>query len=177
MTQHVMVDLETLGTDVDSVILSIGATKFDPNDKAGEIEKFYTVIDIEAKPHVGNIDRGTLVWWFNPERDGARDEFVREDRVDLASALDGFSMWFGPEPMPVWGNGASFDNAIMAWTHDQLNMPLPWGYRDDRCFRTLRSLGPDVSIEDAGVSHNALDDALYQTHLMRAIVAELGLTL
>ena len=32
MKQHIMIDLETLGTTIDSNILTVGALKFDPNE-------------------------------------------------------------------------------------------------------------------------------------------------
>ena len=31
MNQHIMIDLETLGTTIDSNVLTIGALKFDPH--------------------------------------------------------------------------------------------------------------------------------------------------
>ena len=32
MNQHIMIDLETLGTNIDSIELTIGALKFTPHD-------------------------------------------------------------------------------------------------------------------------------------------------
>jgi hypothetical protein len=41
MTIHAMIDLETLSTKLDTVILTLGAVKFDPYSKAEPSEPLY----------------------------------------------------------------------------------------------------------------------------------------
>jgi hypothetical protein len=49
----------------------------------------------------------------------------------------------------------------------------PWGFRADRCYRTLRELLPTVVVQKSGVAHNALADAknqaLHTIELLRSI--------
>ena len=80
-------------------------------------------------------------------------------------------------PRRVWGNGATFDDAtfdnvvLSQAYHRYANVAKPWGYRDDRCYRTLRALFPEIiPMEDPSlVAHNALDAARYQARHMMLI--------
>ncbi|NQW82286.1 MAG: 3'-5' exoribonuclease, partial [Polaromonas sp.] len=60
-----MVDLETLGTVADAVILSIGAVKFDLDSDAIDDDGFYASISIESNQETGRrIQEDTLIWWM-----------------------------------------------------------------------------------------------------------------
>jgi 3' exoribonuclease, RNase T-like len=166
MTTHVMLDLETLGTSNDAVVLSIGAVKFD-GSTFEELDAFHVAIDPVSCQKVGlKIDAATVMWWLNPDRYDARVALASHERHDLATALDGFQQWFGNETLPVWGNGASFDNVILRNAYTALGMDCPWEFWHDRCFRTMKNLMPLVKPDRTGTHHDALEDARFQlTHL------------
>ena len=183
MSEHVMIDLETLGKGSYAAIWTIGAVKFnpmnrDPDDNGGPIvtDKFHVRINMKSSFALGRADAGTVEWWMQPERDLAREAIFRMPDVDLIEALDGFKEWFG-EDKPVWGNGATFDNVILSNAFGACNIERPWSYKSDRCYRTFKSLAPDVKPINVGVAHGALDDALAQAWHMQRIVKHLGLTL
>jgi hypothetical protein len=167
---HVMIDIETLGTEPDAAILSIGACKFDP---AGDdiVDKFYIAATIEScLQYKMSVGGSTIEWWFHPDRDEARRSLQRGPQADVATALEGFHMWFGPESLPVWGNGACFDNVIVRQAYTRVGIEPPWRFNHDRCYRTLKSLFPDIQADTLdGVHHNALDDAIYQTRHLQKI--------
>ena len=50
-------------------------------------------------------------------------------------------------------------------------IPVPWNFYDERCYRTLKSLFPQLKAADTrGTKHNALEDARYQAeHLIKII--------
>ena len=48
MPIHAMIDLETLATDPNATILTIGGVKFDPNSDAEPHSEFYHKLDIDA---------------------------------------------------------------------------------------------------------------------------------
>jgi len=171
---HIMVDIETLGTGSKAMLLSIGAARFDPM-KSGHIEdSFYVVIDPTTAQPYGEIDAGTLLWWFHKDRDEPRHQLMDESMVDLGSALEGFRMWYQEAPGPVWGNGASFDNVILANAYKAIGDEPPWGFWLDRCYRTLKSLpGAPAMQRGEKTHHNALDDALAQALHMQEIVGAL----
>lgn len=173
MPTHVMIDLETLGTSSDAALISIGAVKFDPLDESQELDRFYVAIEPQScLTHGLKVSGATLMWWLDEKRASARADFLNSERTDLASALDGFAMWFGTESVPVWGNGASFDNVILRTAFDKLFMPCPWEFWHDRCYRTVKSIAGSPEIERSGVYHNALDDAVSQARHLQKILAQ-----
>lgn len=177
-SKHVMLDLETLSSKPNAVIVSIGAVEFDPwNLTLGR--EFYRRINIDS--HLdsgGHISGSTIEWWMKQE-DAARAVFT-EGGVPLPSALYDFRAFVNDLRAEVddstlvciWGNGAAFDNVILGCAYDATRIPRPWSYREDRCFRTLRAMYPEVPGVEYGVFHNALDDAKAQAlHLFEMITA------
>lgn len=170
MTDHVMIDIETLGNGNEAALLSIGACKFDPNNPRKKIEdSFYVAIDPATCQAYGlKIDATTVMWWMDDQRNEARSRLMADDRTDLATALEGFSMWFGNKSMPVWGNGATFDNVIMRSAYAKIGDEAPWKFWDDRCYRTLKNFATGIKLSRVGTYHNALDDAISQAlHLQQ----------
>lgn len=175
---HVMIDLETMGTGNDAAITAIGAVKFDPMHPGQIDDSFYVGVDLtSAKAHGLTIDASTVMWWLHPDRADARASLLDSETVDLATALEGFAGWFGAESLPLWGNGATFDNVILRSAYKATGLHAPWAFWHDRCYRTLKGLAPDVALVREGTHHNALDDALSQAKHMQHIVQVLSLTL
>ena len=171
MTTHVMIDLETLAVSTDAVILSIGAVKFDPNnlEKVSE-DSFYCAVDPTSCQHFGlKIDAATVMWWMGADRAAARETLLKDEQIDLATALDAFASWFGNESLPVWSNAATFDIMILKHAFGAIGRECPWSFRDERCYRTFKSLYPGVKIESVGTKHRALDDAIAQAFHMKAL--------
>jgi hypothetical protein len=171
---HMMVDLETMGTHVGAPIMSIGAVMFDPNtDWIGE--SFHVGVELESNTEYGrHPDPGTIMWWLGQSED-ARKALLAMERVDLYSALDEFAKWAPPSETWVWGNGAAFDNVILASAYKSTGIPPFWSYKHDRCFRTITNLAPDVEWVTDGVAHDALDDAIMQARHMQKVVKHLGI--
>lgn len=176
MAQHVMLDLETLGTGSDAAILAIGAVKFDPADPSKVWEKFYVAVDPVSAVQCGmKMDPKTVLWWMSEQQDAARKDLLSSEMLDLPSALSGFELWFGTESLPVWGNGAAFDNVILRTAYQKIGDTAPWRYAHDRCYRTLLSLCPDTPHDQDWLKHNALNDAVSQTIKLQKIIETLNL--
>lgn len=171
--KNVMVDLETLGNNSESVIISIGAVEF---DETGVGAVFYTTVDPQSCMDVGlKMDASTVMWWLR-QSDAARRAFSGEtyQPLTLPGALTRFSEFFaacGAEF--VWGNGATFDNVILANAYAKVGLPRPWPYWGDRCYRTLKNLYPEVKMTNHGVAHNAKDDAIAQALHASAILGRI----
>lgn len=177
MNIHVMIDLETMGTGNDAAIVALGAVKFDPRG-SGLLDAFYTRVDLGSSLAAGlTVNGSTVDWWMHKDRDAAREALFASEGMPLWEVLTGFNDWFYTEPsevLGVWGNGATFDNVILRTACDKLKVKCPWSFRQDRCYRTLKSLAPTVPIvAGEGVAHHALDDAVVQVHHMQAICAQL----
>ena len=158
-----MIDIETLGQHAGSVVLAIGAVKFGD----GQIlDEFYTRVDAESCVKAGlKVDADTVMWWMR-QADAPRLE-IAQGGVDLGDALASFADWVDDPDSEVWGNGASFDNALLAEAYRAAEIKAPWKYWNDRCYRKVKNLYRDVQMVREGEHHNALDDARDQArHLM-----------
>ena len=167
-----MIDLETLDTKSSAVILSIGAVAFDEENFLGE---FYTVVNTESCVSAGlTISESTQNFWEEQAKNNIEaakilDMSELEITPTISSALLLLSNFCNQYPdVKVWGNGASFDNAILAYAYTSMSMDIPWMFFNDRCYRTINSIYKDVSKSGfIGVKHNALDDAKNQAvHLL-----------
>ena len=160
---NVMVDLETLGTRPGAVIVSIGAVVFDADGPDNDLT-FEERIDIDSCLRCGlTVDGGTLEWWLR-QNDRARAIFQAKGKP-LTQALADFAGWLAALPggLRLWGNGASFDCALLAEAYRRAGwLELPWKYTAERCYRTLAALRPELPKAKALVAHCALDDALAQ---------------
>jgi hypothetical protein len=159
---HLMVDIETLGTDVNSVVISIGAAEFNIHD--GSVgRKFKQNISIDSCLHAGlDMNPDTVAWWQTQSKE-ARDAVI-VGQAPLTEALKAFSNFIGTNIYYVWGNSARFDLGILQNCFNKTKIALPWTYRMERCLRTLAGLRPEIvksTIFD-GIRHDALADCLHQ---------------
>lgn len=168
-----MVDLETLGTAADSVILSIGAVKFDINSDSIDDGGFYASISVESNLDAGRkVNEDTLLWWF--KQPAAAQQVFHEEKIALAESLEQLSDWVGSRDFIVWSNGASFDIPMLEHAYKTARREVPWEFWNSRCFRTYKNLPGAKSVkmpEPIGVKHNALSDAYNQAAQLQALHA------
>lgn len=165
---NIMVDLETLGTDSKSGILTIGAVEF---SAAGLGQTFYQAVDPVSVQKLGFvIDASTMVWWIQQNVEAQVAAFTGSSSLpDALAAFSGYvetvrvGLGTAKSDVKIWGNGASFDNVILRNAYQGIDMEPPWKFWNDRCFRTLKGEFPDVPGPGrTGTAHNALDDACNQ---------------
>ena len=165
----VMLDLETMGNGPDAAIVAIGAVGMDLRNGTLGLE-FYETINLEsAVASGGKMDAATVSWWMQ-QSDAARAEFSGGDVADdVLYRFWGFlTENSDEETLRVWGNGADFDNVIMATTLSRHDFKPPWKYSNNRCFRTVRKLFQDITFDYSGTRHRAIDDARNQAlHLIK----------
>lgn len=168
---HVVIDLETMGTSPGSAIVAIGAVSF--TDKAID-GHFYQRVCLKSCTDAGlTIDPDTVMWWLK-QSDEARLEIAKPGEP-LAEVLQAFTEWITARNLVVggvlrvWGNGPTLDLALLEESYKVCHRLLPWSFRDERCFRTMRAMFPEVEVNCFdGVAHHALSDAQWQAdHLIR----------
>lgn len=179
---HVVLDLETMSIKQDAAIIEIGMVIFNHDSVASAIpnilEQWSGAIRLEsAMKHGGITDGGTVTWWLDPDRSEARDNWSLSIKISLPSALNEVAIILGKysttQPLPlIWGNGVNFDNAILKSAYERLEVKVPWGFRQDADFRTLKLLYKDVVPEPAfvGTPHIALDDARHEAVWLSSIL-------
>lgn len=171
MRRHVMVDLETLGLKPGCPIVSIGAVCF-INAPINKNTNFYITILPKSRANImDRPDESTLKWWEEQSVEARAEVFDNPISVDILDALPKFKQFlqqlqvYSEDEIVIWGNGASFDEPILAEAFKRAGIALQWSFRNSMCFRTLKELAKMYGIElpeFEGVKHNALADAVYQ---------------
>ncbi len=165
---NIMVDLETFGTEPNSVIVAIGACHFTPDGLNQDF--FYEAVNPQSCIKQGLVVNGdTLRWWIS-QGEEARTELSAVPGLHIVEALNRFTQWVNKYNNPqIWGNGAAFDNVILRSAYEACDIKAPWMFWDDRCYRTIKSMFPEIQ-EDTreGTYHHARDDAMHQAkHLLK----------
>lgn len=171
--EHCMVDIESLGNQSHSAIISIGAVEFDILTGATG-KTFHLKIDLQSCMDAGlKLNADTILWWMK-QSDEARSKLTNNTGFDapvkLKTVLESFSA-FCNKDYQIWGNSARFDLGILQNAYEAVNMPIPWDFRKERCLRTLISFAPEVktSIPMTGTAHDAVDDCLHQIKQATAV--------
>lgn len=176
--KHFMVDLETLDTGTDAVVLSVGIVAFDPGTKEMGAEFYVELNDENVLGQQAELNRtiseSTVKWWNDQDED-ARQLFNEGfgNRVpDLHDGLKAIADYFWRESdhdtdnVKVWGNGAAFDNVILRNLFLAAGLNPPWKFYNDQCYRTMKKLpgAKNLTPKFLGIKHFALDDAVHQTY-------------
>lgn len=162
---NLMLDIETLGTKDNTIVISIGAVFFDP--KTGKTGgEFYTKVNYQDQIDKGRRpDQSTIEFWMNQD-EKARKVF-REEGVSTEEALNRLCYFINRDSevnkCKPWGNGPSFDLTILESLFRDFGINHPWRFYNIRCLRTFKEYiydGKDLVRE--GVYHHALDDCKHQ---------------
>jgi len=61
---HAMIDLETLSTNPNAVILTVGGVKFDPTTQMKPYSEMYFRVDVDSQTNMGrDVMQDTVNWW------------------------------------------------------------------------------------------------------------------
>lgn len=158
--KNVMIDIETLGTSFDSVMLSCSLVRFDI--ETGEtFEELEVYFDLEESIKEGfQVNVKTLKWWLEQDiqvlKKQLKDNSCLESLNDISKFIDNTDS--------VWGNSASFDLGILGNYYDTFNIERPWNFWNENCVRTVSNLNPQIKwdTEFVGDKHNPIDDCKHQ---------------
>lgn len=188
MTKHFMVDIETLSTAVNAVVLSVGAVEFDPF--TGNIEReFYREmrLDLQQGRH---ISASTVQWWAKQISGNPSSNILAKSNADKTIPVDvvcelgqfingGVAFSVGRvedyKDIAVWACDHDFDLAILSDLYGELRLPVPWKFWETRSVRTARMLNTIAGIEvpQRVVTHNALEDCERQVEEVSALLSML----
>ncbi len=163
---HLMIDLETLGTKSNSVVMSIAAIPFNLDTGEMSDKPFKVNIDLNSSLAAGlEVSGDTVQWWLTQRQEILGLMFT--DAVHLANALIAFNDYIEEHfvaPPIVWGNSARFDLGLLENLYQKMNIMPKWKFRDERCYRTINSLFLSIQTasEDKTDAHNPIVDCRYQ---------------
>ncbi len=159
-----MTDLETLGTDPDCIVVSLGAVFFDLEKKVLG-PTFYMIAEVDEQISRGRKPSGSTIKWWLQQSDAAKKVF-HEQAKPMAVVLTTFVQWYKANNSKgafVWGNGSTFDITILEDLFRDYKIPCPWGYNKAMDLRTFkRFVAKGEQVKKGGVNHHALDDAISQ---------------
>jgi len=165
-----MIDIETLATTPDAVILTIGAVEFNPfSDDIGDT--LYSRLDVEQGNRV--IEDNTIEWWGKQDKHLQEEAFSDGDRIQLEDSLKKLTKMVVKNNR-VWANGISFDIPILENAYRSYGMHPPWNFWDVLDTRTIYKINPNKS--KLGNSHNALEDCVNQIVLLQESLKSLNVT-
>ncbi len=169
--KHVSIDIETMATSYDAAVVGIGARAF---DETGTGTGFEIFIDQRAAARLGRVDPDTMRWWA---KQPAYDR-VFGGTVDPSVAVTKLSEFIESGNFDfVWANGPQFDLVILRRLYAELGIKFPFHYRAERDFRTIRTVGEMLNVDDKGlydgVAHTPLDDATNQARVISRVLAHI----
>lgn len=175
---HIMLDIETLSANTNTVVLSIGAARFDI--KTGTVEKSrqWNISDLEAQQAKGReITADTVKWWLKRSPAAIEGTFFAPKTYTTKQALEEFVFFCKIDTLEqrkifIWGNGNMFDNAIIRSLCKDFGVEYPCPYPNDLDLRTVKFLFRDKKVESikSGTAHNAVDDAINQAQYLGKLI-------
>lgn len=179
---HLMTDFETLGTDPDSVVISLGVAAF---NRSGILDKIMFEFEFDKQEAMGRtIDPDTLAWWKNQSEDAQKQLIVSDFAIDFPEFFRLFEEFIDKnlaklgedrKQLKIWGKGADFDVVILTDIyrrhHPQGKRALPWKFWGVKCYRMFESMTDCGKLATRlGTHHNALDDAIFQAECVIKIL-------
>lgn len=175
MPTHIMVDLETLDFKPSSVILTLGAIKFDPYSNAEPYDPLYLRFDIDGQTAIGRtISESTIEWWGQQEESVREEALGEKGRVSVEDGIDQFHKFVWNSDA-IWAQGPQFDIVIIENLYQMLDKSFPWRHGQVKDSRTLFTLGVDPELQKGDQAHNALVDAYWQAKGVQNVYRKLGL--
>ena len=172
---HAMIDLETLSTNPNATILTIGGVKFDPYSFTEPSQGMYFRVDVDSQTAMGrDVQQETIDWWATQPKEISEEALGDEDRIDLKYLIKQINKWSVGVDV-FWCQGPLFDYAILQNIYKQLGHPVPWQYWQIRDSRTLGSLVPRDPYEKRTGLHNALEDCYFQARKVQKIYKQLDI--
>lgn len=176
-----MIDVESLSTRSNALLLSIGACLF--NRATGEIgTKREWVVHCSGDGY--HVCAQTKKWWEGQPAEARERVFNNPNTVPVKVGLQELTDLLLNETTGtqrhgcrIWGNGPTFDLTIVGNAYRTEGLSgQPWAYGNERDVRTMVDLGrelfdfdPKTDMPFEGVKHSASDDAAHQAAYVSAI--------
>jgi len=173
-----MLDIETLSTSPNSLILTIGAIKFDRNKEMKDIkdmDTFYTRINQESCKKLNmDINKDTLEWWNLQSEESKFEAFTSEDRIDIKDALVKLSK-FIKNTKYIWAHSPNFDCIILENAYRLCKLEIPWRFYNLRDTRTIYDIGKVALTNIDTNKHHSLYDCYNQITTLKLAFKNLKL--
>lgn len=157
---NIMLDIETLGTAYNAVVLQISMVKFDWNKNITDTLS----LNLQIEPQLikgRTIDQSTIDWWKNQNVEIFKTCIV--DQLEPIQVLNRIKQFIKYEDV-IWCH-TTFDIVILNSLFSDYEMRTPYPYKNARDIRTLVDLS-NINLSDYdwehNKTHNSLDDCKFQ---------------
>jgi len=159
---HVMLDIETLATTPDAVVMSVGVVKFDPRSGTPYNKTLWRPDIDEQTERDRYVSESTLEWWAKQPDHIQEDAFSDEGRIPVVEFMKELNRYcVGMEK--IWCQGPQFDMLILENLYIQWGHHFGWQFWQVMDCRTLFQLMPqDPRKAIQQDLHSADADAYYQ---------------
>lgn len=172
--KSMMIDLETLSTEPNAAILTIGALWFDPYSYDEPGPGFHVRVEIDNQNR--DISDEVIAWWGQQAPEVQQEAFNEQDRIPLADALKDLAK-FSQGATDFWSHGTVFDICILEHAYIQQGMRswIPWKYHAVRDCRTVLKISNTEIDRTQGGAHNSLVDCWVQATCLQKSFDKMGL--
>lgn len=180
----IIVDLETLGTDVDSTVIQIAAAEFDIT--TGELvgDSFESCLDLAYCQDI-KVSGSTLSFWLKDKHNQQtlQEILVNGKYCSESQMWNAFYSWLIKKSiecngeLKLWGNGISFDNMIIRHHlgKERYSQAVKfWNERDARTLVDMYCRKANISDRDFKNSipnenkHDAMSDIIWEAKFLSA---------
>jgi hypothetical protein len=168
MKKDVMLDIETLSTRNDALVLSIAAIPFDCIGQEGPWmgDPLFLVPDMIEQIVMGrHVDQNTQEFWQKQPLEASEHWRNPNTRSTVRSALMQLDAFVAGAPR-IWANGIVFDIGILESLYRLVGLVPPWKYnaiRDARTFYdTNTSDRPKLELPETVILHHPITDCRLQ---------------
>jgi len=163
MKTHAMIDIETLGTGPDAVVLSVGAVKFSPYNPQEPHAKTLWKPNIDEQTTAGrSVLESTLEWWAKQPKHIQDEAFSDGGRITVKDFMGQLNKYLvGVDK--IWCQGPQFDMVILENLYGQFEHHTAWAFwqiMDCRTIFNMMPVDPRKAIQQN--LHSADADAYYQ---------------
>jgi hypothetical protein len=175
MAMHAMIDIETLATSPDAVILSVGACKFDPYTSKMPYERRLWKPCLEEQFDMGRaVCDSTVDWWIKQDREIFERALTGEGRIPLKEFF-GYLNKYLVGVDKIWCQGPQFDMVILENIYTMAEHHRGWAYWQICDSRTIFNMMPvDPRKEIQQELHDAAADAYYQAMCVQKTYKHFG---
>jgi len=170
---HLMIDIETLGHQIDAPIVSIAAVPFLPEKGQINTTPFLVHTCIDDQLQAGRTpSEETLLFWLKTNPGLLAEMISKPNKISVPAALatlKDYILALNAPVVVIWGNSARFDIGILAYNYYKHNISTPWHWMHEMCFRTFIKLNPCAKngVAKPITPHSPLDDCIYQINVIK----------
>lgn len=177
----VMIDIETLSTTPESVVLSVGAVKFIPGGNKDTIEsKTHWRLEIDEQINRGRqVSESTMEWWAKQDINVKAEVFSPDNRISVDEFFPELNRYVSGCDK-IWCQGPQFDMVILESLYSLFGHHWNWKFWQIMDSRTLintaKIMDPQYSDPRKAVQqnlHNAAEDSYYQALAVQQIISDL----